>query len=60
MRLREQEKGIDATIAAALVTWLVYAGFVATRATGRRAAQLALVGFGLVIVARLVLAGSHF
>jgi ABC-type uncharacterized transport system permease subunit len=60
VRLREQGKGIDATMAAALVTWLVYAGFVATRATGRRAAQLALVGFGLVIVARLVLAGSHF
>src|SRR3954465_4204971 len=60
VRLREQGKGIDATMAAALVTWLVYAGFVTTRATGKRAAQLALVGFGLVIVARLVLAGSHF
>jgi ABC-type uncharacterized transport system permease subunit len=60
VRLREQGKGLDATMAAALVTWLVYAGFVTTRATGRRAAQLALVGFGLVIVARLVLAGSHF
>jgi ABC-type uncharacterized transport system permease subunit len=60
VRLREQGKGLDPTMAAALVTWLVYAGFVTTRATGRRAAQLALVGFGLVIVARLVLAGSHF
>jgi ABC-type uncharacterized transport system permease subunit len=60
VRLREQGKGLDATMAAALVTWLVYAGFVATRATGHRAAQLALIGFGLVIVARVVLAGSHF
>jgi len=60
VRLREQGKGLDATMAAALVTWLVYAGFVATRATGRRAAQLALVGFALVIVARVALAGSHF
>jgi ABC-type uncharacterized transport system permease subunit len=60
VRLREQGKGIDATVAAAFVTWLVYAGFVATRATGRRAAQLALLGFGLVIVARVALAGSHF
>src|SRR3954454_13045411 len=50
VRLREQGKGIDATMAAALVTWLVYAGFVTTRATGKRAAQLALVGFALVIV----------
>jgi len=60
VRLREQGKEVDATMGAALVTWLVYAAFVATRATGRRAAQLALVGFALVIVARLVLAGSHF
>jgi ABC-type uncharacterized transport system permease subunit len=60
IRLREQGDGIDALMAAAIVTWLVYAGFVAMRATGRRAAYLALIGFGLVILARIVLAGSHF
>ena len=43
-----------------VVTWLVYGGFLALRPTGRRAAYLALGGFVLVIVARLVLAGSHF
>jgi ABC-type uncharacterized transport system permease subunit len=60
VRLREQGKGLDATMAAAIVTWLVYASFVIVRSSGRRAAQLALLGFALVILARLVLAGSHF
>jgi ABC-type uncharacterized transport system permease subunit len=60
VRLHEQGDGIDALMAAAIVTWLVYAAFVAMRATGRRAAYLALIGFGLVILARIVLAGSHF
>jgi ABC-type uncharacterized transport system permease subunit len=60
VRLRESGKPFDATIAAACVTWLVYAVFVALRASGRRAAYLALIGFGLVILARVALAGSHF
>jgi ABC-type uncharacterized transport system permease subunit len=60
IRLREDGDGIDALMAAAIVTWLVYAGFLAARATGRRAAYLALLGFALVIVTRIVLAGSHF
>ena len=37
IRLHEQGDGIDALMAAAIVTWLVYAAFVALRATGRRA-----------------------
>ena len=60
IRLREQGDRIDALMAATILTWFVYAGFLAVRATGRRAAGLALIGFALVILARLVLAGSHF
>jgi ABC-type uncharacterized transport system permease subunit len=60
IRLREQGDRIDALMAATIVTWFVYAGFLAIRATGRRAAHLALIGFALVILARVVLAGSHF
>ena len=60
VRLRESGKAFDATMLAACVTWGVYAVFVALRATGTRAAYLALIGFGLVILARVVLAGSHF
>jgi ABC-type uncharacterized transport system permease subunit len=60
VRLREDGNSIDALEAATLLTWLVYGGFVAARPTGRRAAHLALGGFALVIVVRLVLAGSHF
>ena len=60
IRLREQGDGIDALMAATIVTWFVYAGFLAIRATGRRAAHLALIGFALVILARVALAGSHF
>ena len=60
VRLRESGKPFDSTMAAACVTWLVYAGFVAQRASGRRAAYLALAGFALVILARVALAGSHF
>jgi HemX protein len=60
IRLREQGDRIDALIFATIVTWLVYAAFLAIRATGRRAAYLALIGFALVIAVRIVLAGSHF
>jgi ABC-type uncharacterized transport system permease subunit len=60
VRLREEGKGIDALMAATIIAWLVYAGLLALRMTGRRTANLALVGFALVIIARVVLAGSHF
>jgi len=60
LRLRRDHAGIDALEAATLVTWLVYGGFVALRPTGRRAAYLALGGFALVVLARLVLSAGHF
>ncbi len=60
VRLRQQHDGIDALMVATIVAWLVYAGFLAIRATGERAAHLALLGFAVVILARIVLAGSHF
>jgi ABC-type uncharacterized transport system permease subunit len=60
VRLRHDHRSIDALEAVTLLTWLVYGGFLALRPTGRRAAYLALGGFALVIVARLVLAGCHF
>ena len=60
VRQRERGGSLDALEIVTLVTWLVYGGFLALRPTGRRAAYLALGGFALVIVARLVLAGSHF
>jgi ABC-type uncharacterized transport system permease subunit len=60
IRLRQEGKGVDALMAVAIITWLIYAGFLASRASGRRAAYLALIGFVLVIVTRIVLAGSHF
>jgi ABC-type uncharacterized transport system permease subunit len=59
-RLRRDHHGVDALEAVTLLTWLVYGGFLALRPAGRRAAYLALGGFALVIVARLVLSGSHF
>jgi ABC-type uncharacterized transport system permease subunit len=60
IRLREEGAGIDALMVATIVAWVVYAGFLAMRATGARAAHLALLGFAIVILARVVLAGSHF
>jgi ABC-type uncharacterized transport system permease subunit len=60
VRQRERGGSFDALEAVTLVTWLVYGGFVAARPTGRRGAYLLLGGFGLVIVVRLALAGSHF
>jgi hypothetical protein len=49
---------VDALIAVSLVTWVVYGSYLVTRPTGRRAAYLALLGFALVVVARLPL--EHF
>jgi ABC-type uncharacterized transport system permease subunit len=60
VRLREQGGGIDALMAATLLAWLVYGVFLVARPSGRAAAHLALAGFALVIVVRVVLAGSHF
>jgi ABC-type uncharacterized transport system permease subunit len=60
IRLREDGDGVDALMGATILAWLVYAGFLVSRARGRRAAELALVGFAFVLVARIVLAGSHF
>ena len=60
VRQRERGGSFDALEAVTLATWVVYAAFIASRPSGRRAAFLAIGGFALVIVARLVLAGSHF
>ena len=60
VRLREEGKGADTLMAATIIAWVVYAGLLALRPKGRRAAYLALIGFAVVLVARIVLAGSHF
>jgi ABC-type uncharacterized transport system permease subunit len=60
VRQRERGGSIDALEGVTIVTWLVYGAFLGLRPNGRRAAYLALGGFALVIVARLVLSGSHF
>jgi ABC-type uncharacterized transport system permease subunit len=60
VRQQRDGGGFDALEAVTVLTWLVYGAVLALRPTGRRAAYLALGGFALVIVARLVLAGSHF
>jgi ABC-type uncharacterized transport system permease subunit len=60
VRLRRDHHGIDALEAVTLVTWLVYGGFLALRPSGRNAAYLALGGFALVAVTRLVLSAGHF
>jgi ABC-type uncharacterized transport system permease subunit len=60
VRLDEQGGGFDALMAVTVLTWLVYGGFLAARPAGRRGAYVAVVGFALVILARVALAGSHF
>jgi ABC-type uncharacterized transport system permease subunit len=60
VRMRQQRDGFDALEAVTLLTWLVYGSFVVLHPSGRRASYFALGGFALVIVTRLVLAGSHF
>ena len=60
VRLRSRGGGIDALMAATIVTWVVYASFLVLRPSARTSAYLALAGFGLVIVVRVALAGSHF
>jgi len=60
IRLFQHGGDLDALMAATILAWLVYGAFVALRPTGRSAAHLALVGFAVVIVVRIVLAGTHF
>jgi ABC-type uncharacterized transport system permease subunit len=64
-RLREDGAGFDAIMGVTLLTWVVYAAFLVLRWEagwrGRRAAWLALAGFVLVILVRLVLTPfAHF
>ena len=60
VRLRRDHHGVDALEAVTLLTWLVYGGFLTLRPSGRNAAYLALGGFALVAVTRLVLSAGHF
>ena len=60
VRLRRDHHGLDALEAVTLLTWLVYGGFLVLRPSGRRAAYIALGGFALVAVTRLVLSAGHF
>ena len=58
-RLQPEGAGFDAIMGVTLLTWVVYAGFLVLRWEagwrGRRAAYLALAGFLLVVLVRLVL-----
>jgi hypothetical protein len=47
-------------MAVTVLTWAVYGGFLLLRPAGRRAAQVALLGFALVIVVRLGFPLTHF
>jgi ABC-type uncharacterized transport system permease subunit len=64
LRLRDRGGGVDALMAVTLLTWSIYAGFLAARhfrgLSGRRAAYVVLAGFALVAVARLGLPLTHF
>jgi len=60
IRLRSEHASVDALMGVTLSTWLLYAGFLALRPIGRRAAHLALFGFALVVLVRIALAWSHF
>jgi len=63
-RLVSNGDRVDALVVATIVTWFVWAAYLALRATrglsGRRAAYLALAGFALVILVRLALPATHF
>jgi ABC-type uncharacterized transport system permease subunit len=64
VRLHGSGSGIDALMAVTLITWLVYGSYLLLHYEagwrGRRAAYLLLVGFALVVVARLGLPLTHF
>jgi ABC-type uncharacterized transport system permease subunit len=63
-RLVARGGGMDALIVATAVTWIVWCAYLGLRLlagwAGRRAAYLALLGFVLVVVVRVVIPGSHF
>jgi len=63
-RLFSRGDAVDAVIAATAVTWAVWCAYLGLRLfagwSGRRAAYLALAGFALVVVVRVVVTGSHF
>jgi ABC-type uncharacterized transport system permease subunit len=63
-RLEDRGGGYDALMAVTVLTWAVYAAYLALRHLagwrGRRAAYLVLAGFVLVVVVRLALPVTHF
>jgi ABC-type uncharacterized transport system permease subunit len=63
-RLVSRDDGMDAVVVATGVTWVVWCSYLGLRFlagwAGRRSAYLALVGFALVVVVRVVIPGSHF
>jgi ABC-type uncharacterized transport system permease subunit len=63
-RLEDRGGDVDALMAVTLLTWTVYAAYLALRHLagwrGRRAAYLVLLGFALVVVVRLALPVTHF
>jgi ABC-type uncharacterized transport system permease subunit len=60
VRLYEHGGSIDALMAATILAWLMYTAFLIVRPTGRSGAHVVIAGFAVVIVVRIVLAGSHF
>src|SRR5215217_4516340 len=60
VRLADRGGGVDAAMGVAVLTWVVYAAFLALRPAGRQSAYVALLGFALVIVVRIALSGMHF
>jgi ABC-type uncharacterized transport system permease subunit len=60
VRLVQRGGSVDALMGATILAWLVYSAFLVLRPSGRSGAHLALAGFAVVIVVRIVLAGSHF
>ena len=64
VRLENRGGGFDALMAVTVVTWGVYAAYLALRAfaglRGRRAAYILLAGFVLVAIVRLALPVTHF
>jgi ABC-type uncharacterized transport system permease subunit len=63
-RLVSRDDSMDAVVVATAVTWVVWCSYLGLRLlagwAGRRAAYLALLGFALVVVVRVVIPGGHF